>query len=353
MGWRDEQDSVYCLQASNGQEIWSVSYKCPRYGRQATGDQGLYGGPTSTPEYDGDTGLLYTLSCDGDLKCWDTTQRGREIWNVNLYDRYQVQQRPQIGRSGRRDYGYTTSPLVYQDWVIVEVGADAGTLVAFEKRTGRQVWLSQAKGPAGHTGGLAPIHVERIPCVAVLTLRGLLVVRLDQDHAGKTVAEFAWETSFVNNIATPAVFENYVLITSGYNQNAICKLEITLRGAKQIWQQPFASKVCSPVIHQGHVYWGWQQLYCLDFARGDKLWEGGRFADAGSCIITSDDRLIMWGGQGSLALVETARRSPTAYRELARIDNLFSEDVWPHVVLSGGRLFCKDWKGNLKCLAID
>ncbi len=52
-----------------------------------------------------------------------------------------------------------------------------------------------------------------------------------------------------------AVFESYVLITSGYNQDAICKLKITLQGATKDWQQPYASKVCSPVIHDGHVYW--------------------------------------------------------------------------------------------------
>ena len=171
------------------------------------GDQGLYGGPTSTPEYDRETGLLYTLSCDGDLNCWDTQRRGERVWGVNLYERYNVQRRPKIGRSGRRDYGYTTSPLLHRKSIIVEVGAQSGTLVAFDKRTGRELWQSESKGYAGHTGGLAPLTVESVPCVAVLTLRGLLVARLDGDRAGQTVAEYEWTTDFVNNIATPAVSE--------------------------------------------------------------------------------------------------------------------------------------------------
>ncbi|MCA9266708.1 MAG: PQQ-binding-like beta-propeller repeat protein, partial [Planctomycetales bacterium] len=212
MGWRDQRDFLYCLRASTGEEIWSVSYPCPRFGRRATGDQGLYGGPTSTPEYDVATGYLYTLSCDGDLHCWDTGRRGRQVWRVNLYDAYHVEQRPKIGRSGRRDYGYTTAPLVHEDWLIVEIGAHEGTLAAFDKKTGKQVWLSQAKMPAGHSGGLAPMSVEGRPCVAVFTLRGLVVTRLDEGHAGQTVAEYEWTTSFANNIATPAVFQNYVVM---------------------------------------------------------------------------------------------------------------------------------------------
>lgn len=353
MGWRDQRDYLYCLSAATGEELWSVSYECPRYGRQAIGDQGLYSGPTSTPEYDSATGFLYTLGCDGDLNCWNTNQRGALVWSLNLYDRYQPPRRPRVGRSGRRDYGYTTAPLIHEDWLIVEVGAEAGTLIAFDKTTGEQVWLSAAKGPAGHAGGLAPITVEGIPCVAAFTFNGLLVTRLDGRHAGETVAEYEWITSFANNIATPAVFENYVLITSEYNRNALCKLEITLGGAKKLWQRPLASKVCSPVIHEGHIYWSWRQLHCLDFATGETKWRGGNFSDAGSCLITGDNRLIVYGGRGTLAVVETAERSPNTYQPLAIMNRIYNDDVWPHVVLANGHLYCKSRDGQLKCFKLD
>lgn len=349
MGWRDQKDFVYCLDAKTGKEDWSVSYQCPQYGRLATGDEGLYSGPTSTPEYDVATGFLYTLSCDGDLICWDTNDRGRRIWSVNLYDTYTIHRRPKVGRSGQRDYGYTTAPLVHGDWVIVEAGADEGTLLALDSKTGKQIWQSEAKGPAGHTGGVAPMNVEGIPCVAVMTFQGLLVTRLDTGHEGRTVAQYEWITDFVNNIATPAVHDNYVLITSAYNHQAICKLEITLNGARKIWEQPFPSKVCSPIIHNGHIYFAWQRMRCLDFETGEQRWEGGTFSDAGSCIVTSDNRILVWGGRGRLALIDTADRSPAAYHELSSMDTEFSTDVWPHAVLANGRLFCKDRNGNIAC----
>lgn len=352
MGWRDGKDFLYCLQAETGEENWSTSYKCPRYGRLATGDEGLYSGPTSTPEYDKATGLLYSLSCDGDLICWDTNKRGQRIWSVNLYETYTIHRRPKVGRSGQRDYGYTTAPLVHDNWVIVEAGADEGTLLAFDKSTGKQVWRSEARGPAGHTGGVTPINVEGIPCVAVMTFNGLLITRLDAGHEGRTVAQYEWITDFVNNIATAAVFENYVLITSAYNHQAICKLEITLKEARKIWEQPFPSKVCSPIIHNGYVYFAWQRMRCLDFATGEQKWEGGAFSDPGSCILTKDNRLIIWGGQGRLALVDTADRSPSKYNELASTDRVFSTDVWPHVVLANRRIFCKDRKGGLAYFVI-
>lgn len=352
MGYADGKDTVYCLDAATGKEVWTVQYDCPQYGRFKTGDEGLYSGPSSTPEFDLETGYLYTLSTDGDLNCWDTQDKGRKVWGLNLYDQYEVQQRPKIARQGLRDYGYTSSPLVHGDSLLVEAGSKVGNLIAFARRTGKQLWASENKDPAGHNAGPVPITVEGVPCVATLTSRRLTVTRLDQGNEGKTIAEHLWETDFANNIAGPAVHENFVLITSAYNHNAICKLRISLEGATRVWQAPLASKICTPVIYNGHVYWSWRALHCLDWETGKRVWEGGKFGDAGSCIITSDGRLIVWGGSGKLALVDTADHSPKSYRELAVQDGLASTDAWPHVVLSGGHLYCKDWHGNLNCYRI-
>jgi len=353
MGFRDGRDTLYCFDVATGREMWKVAYPAPRFGRNAMGDQGLYSGVTSTPEFDPATGLVYTLSIDGDLNCFDTNRAGRRVWGINLYDRYHMQQRERIGRSGRRDYGYTTSPLVQGERLIVEVGGNRGTLMAFDKRTGRELWGSQFDDKAGHTGGPVPIAVAGVPCVAVLTLHHLLVVRIDAGHEGKTVAAHPWTTEFANNIATPTVHENQVLITSGYNQASACLLDVTLRGARVVWRRPVHSNVCSPVIHDGHVYWLSKHPVCLELATGRSLWPRGPFfGDAGSCIVTSDERLIIWGHRGELVLAETARRSPDRYTELARVGKMFRTDVWPHVVLSDGRLICKDRDGNMKCFSL-
>lgn len=351
MGWEGGTERVYCLDAATGREIWKRSYRCPKHGRYAAGDRGSYSGPSSTPEYDLETGRLYTLSLDGDLNCWDAAGGGRRVWGMNLYERYGVKRRPDVGK-GVRDYGYTTSPLVHGDRVIVEVGSDEGNLMAFDKRTGTRKWTSRCRDPAGHTGGPVPITVQGVPCVAVLTVRNLLVVRLDGGNEGKTAAKYGWVTDYANSIATPAVYRNYVLITSGYNHRKICNVKITLRGAVKVWERPHLSKVCSPVIHNGRIYWAWTKLRCLDFATGRQLWEGGDFGNPGSCIVTGDGRLIAWGRRGRLVLAETADRSPGRYTELARKDDVFSAYVWPHVVLSAGRLYCKDCRGNIKCFEV-
>jgi len=150
LGSTGAADRVVCLDAATGKTLWTQMYRCPLYGRRSMGDKGMYSGPSATPEIDTATGYLYTLSTDGDLNCWDTAAKGRRVWGLNLYDRYSVPRRARVGRSGQRDYGYTCAPLVWKDWLIVEVGAEEAAVIAFDNRTGREVWRSQARDSAGH-----------------------------------------------------------------------------------------------------------------------------------------------------------------------------------------------------------
>lgn len=269
---------------------------------------------------------------------------------MNLYDTFGVPQRPKVGRSGRRDYGYTSSPLVVNDWLIVEVGARVGNLVAFDKRSGQQRWTSECQSPAGHNGGPVPIVVEGVPCVAVQTHDGLLVARTDRGREGRTVAQWPWATDYANNIATAAVHDDCVLLTSAYNQHKMVKLRITMRGATKVWEHGDASGVCTPLVYKGHVYWAWRGVKCLDFRTGQPKWRGGRVTDAGSCTATSDGRLLVWANDGDLLLVETAEHSPDRYVELANVRNVGRADAWPHGVLAEGRFYGKDRSGRLVCL---
>ncbi len=352
LGHRDGLNIVSCLASPTGNVVWSTTYKSPRYGRNATGDEGLYSGPSSTPEFDPATQFLYTLSADGDLHCWDARHAGSQIWQRNLYDDFHMPRRAKVGRSGQRDYGYTTAPLVHDEWLLVEVGGPTGTIVAFDKRTGNEAWRSQATHVAGHTGGLSLITVEGVPCVASLTFDGLLVVRLDAAHAGETVATYPWITDFANNIASPAVRDDCVLITSEYNHQAMCKLHITLRGAEKVWEQPFGSKACTPVIHRDRIYVAWNRLRCLDWQTGELVWQGPSVGDAGSLVVTSDEKLIVWAGRGDLTLADIAATTNKSYQELTRISRLAHDDVWPHVVVANRQILCRDRHGQLRRFAL-
>jgi hypothetical protein len=109
------------------------------------------------------------------------------------------------------------------------------------------------------------------------------------------------------------------------------------------------SGVCSPAIHKGHVYWAWRGIHCVELATGREKWLAPVVGTPASCIITSDDRLIVFADNGDLHLAETAVRSPDKYSPLDRRRGLFATECWPHVVLANGRMYCRDRAGHLKC----
>lgn len=358
MGWHGKgnlkknpmgTDTVYCLDARTGKELWKQTYQCRYQSRVRTGDIHRYGGPSSTPAFDPQTKYLYTLSIDGDLRCWDTKQKGRLVWAKSFFDEYNVPQRPDVGR-GKRDYGFTSSPLIQDELVIVEVGAGEGTVMAFDKRTGERQWASLSTEPAGHTSGPVSLTVEGINCIADLTLRKLVVMRTDRGHQGETIAEYPWQTDYANNIATPAVLDNQIVVTSSYNVSRTSLIEVSLTGAREKWHTRRHSKVSSPVIYKGHVYMADGPLKCLDFKTGQLKWRGGNFWH-GSCLITAgDDKLIAFG-KGNLVLVEPFP-SGNKYHELSRVEKVVPDVCYPHVVLSDGIICCKDKAGNMVCFSL-
>lgn len=353
-GWRNKQEELRCLDAATGKAVWEVAYPCPQYSRLAIGHPEMYSGPGASPELDTESGLLYTISADGDLNCWDTRKNGHKVWGFNLTDKYHVTQRPQATarKNTLRDFGLTSSPLLFGEWVVVEVGSAEGNLMAFSKRTGQRAWVSEDKTPAGHTGGPVPITVEGVPCIAVLTLHSLLVVRTDAGHEGKTATQYEWTTDYACNISTPTVVGDSVLITSAHNKSSTCRLKVTLQGISKVWEQKVYTRECSPVVYHGHVYLTFNGLLCLDWETGETKWDGGRFGDASSLAVTGDGRIVVWANNGDLALVESADRSPDAYKELAMLKGQGEAEAWPHVVLAEGRAFCRDRVGNLKCFAL-
>ena len=188
--------------------------------------------------------------------------------------------------------------------------------------------------------------------MAVLTQRNLAVIRLDKGREGQTVGTYEWVTDFANTIAGPAVDGDSVVIAASYNHNAMCKVQFTLDGAKEVWRKKFPSKVCTPVIHEGSVYVAWNRVRCIDLKTGDLKWEGGTVGEPGSYIVTRDNRLIVYGLSGKLILIEGAKRSPKAYHELVVRDKLFASSAWPHVALADGQIYCRDREGHLAAFSI-
>ena len=97
IGNEDNVDTVYCLDCTTGDEIWTHSYTSP------TDPNEFEGGPTSTPTVAGSD--VYTIGRRGDLFCFDKVS-GEVRWSINVADEAQVR---------IPAWGFAGSPLLTGD----------------------------------------------------------------------------------------------------------------------------------------------------------------------------------------------------------------------------------------------
>src|SRR5205823_3388270 len=84
--------------------------------------------------------VIYALGSQGAVVCLDDT--GREKWRKDLVKEFGGRVNPVTG-SGL-GWGYSWSPLVAGDLVVLAPGGDGGLLLALDKTTGATVWRSKA-----------------------------------------------------------------------------------------------------------------------------------------------------------------------------------------------------------------
>ena len=132
----DDEERTIALDAKTGKMIWEHRNSTPASDDpdSAWGGQG----PNSTPLISGDR--LYAIGSSMVMHAFDR-RTGKVLWTHDPVSRHGA-----VARSG---LGYSVSPVVYGDTIIVAVGTEepnessAGrSLVALDQRTGRVVWKS-------------------------------------------------------------------------------------------------------------------------------------------------------------------------------------------------------------------
>lgn len=326
-----DKDTVYCLEAGTGKEIWKFTYDC------VAKDPNGYHGVRSTPTVDGD--LVFTTSRQGHLFCL-TAADGKVKWSKEFGKDF----------GGKTPtWGFAISPLVEGGLLIVEPGGSGAAVVALKKDTGEEVWKSEG-APAAYSSPIAyTLNGDRF--VAVLSAQGGAGRRLSD---GKTVWSFPWKTSYDVNAATPIVDGSKVFVSSGYGTG--CALyDVATNPPREVYKNKnMRNHVNSCVLWKGYLY-GFDEssLKCLDFNTGEVKWSEGKYGKGS--LILADGKLLLYSERGQLGLAEA---SPAGYKELGFVQALqvrqsypggAAKQTWATPVLADGKIYCRS-QDDLVCL---
>jgi len=321
MGNCNDKDTVFCLDAETGKEIWRYSYSC--------GKGGSYAGSRATPVISNN--LVFTFSNEGLLNCIDA-ETGKKRWSKS------------VAKEGAANlkWKYSGSPLVTDGLVIVNAGKSG---MAFELKSGKEVWKSSGVG--GYATPVFFMHNNK-KYVLLFGEKALYVVNLKD---GRVVASTAWKTKYDVNAADPIVLGDKIFISSGYDHG--CALfEFNNRKLKQVWfNKRMRSQFATPVLYDGVLYGsdgktGKGDLVAVSIKDGREKWRQSKLG-YGSLII-ADSRIIYLTDKGKLIIGKVS--SSSFKPEISQYVLTKAGKCWTMPVLSNKRLYCRGGNGKLICI---
>lgn len=333
LGTRDADSYAVCVDIATGKEVWATKFG----GDDKQGYSANWGhGPRSTPTFS--DGMIYALDPKGNLAAIDA-EKGEVKWSKNLNTDFG-------GKSG--GWGYSESPLVDGDKLIVAPGGQTAGIVALNKKTGETIWTATDVKP-GNAEYASIVPAELNGKRQYVKLFQNQVVSVDAAD-GKQLWKSDWPGKTAV-IPTPIVSGNEVYVTSGYGVG--CKLiKISAENsASDAWEINSEMKNHhGGVVKVGDHIYGFSDgpgLICQEWATGKVVWNQKDPTLTKGAVHVADGKLICLNeGDGVVTLVDASPEGFKKHGEF-KLDPQSSNRspqgrIWTHPVVVGGRLYLRD-----------
>jgi outer membrane protein assembly factor BamB len=318
---RGPQEVVVAHDLRDGSTLWQLAYPA-LFSETMGGD-----GPRATPTIAGQT--VYALGATGVLQSIDLLS-GKVLWSANILADAQAE---------NIEWGMSGSPLVTEQWVIVNPGGKTGKgLAAYDRQTGKRAWAQGDDAAAYASPVLATIDgVDQVIVQSASRLSGFDLA------TGKEL----WQTPFspMNGIAVgqPLALPGSRVFTSA-SYGAGCKMiQLSRTDAdwkvETLWENKnLRCKFSSPIHVEGSIY-GLDDgiLACLDAQTGKRLWKKGRYGHGQ--MLYAAGKLFIQAETGEFVIV---RANPQKHEEIARWTALPGIKNWNAPALAGRTLLVRN-----------
>lgn len=329
VGNASDEEIVQCIDSDTGQVVWKYSYPCSIDKRM------FEGGSASTPVIDKLRGSLYVLSHEGELRSLDLTN-GKERWKVSYLEKL---------KGKRPTWGYSSSPLLCGNMLIIVPGGRGSGVAALDPLTGEMKW-SFGNDEAAYSSPVQ-INGEREGNVMLFNSYGLSIIN---PQVGELLAKVRWKTEYDVNATLPLYISGHVFVCSGYdkgggmfrlNEN---KLDLIYETKNTVCQFQ------SPIKSGGHAYMvigdnsTKAKLACMSLENGSIKWTQPLSGNRGN-IITADGKLIVVSERGEVVLCDASEKG---FNEHGRFQALGGR-CWAAPSFADSKLYIRNNSGRLVC----
>jgi outer membrane protein assembly factor BamB len=333
---KEVEEVVIALDAATGKTLWEYVYKAPGSGMALENGPG----PHVTPLIVGDR--VCTVGINAIMNCFEK-KTGKVAWTKDLYKDFPG--------ASHMDRGYSTSPILYKNTIILTVGGHDHAVVALNPANGALVWAKNDFGNSPSSPMLINVkgHDE---LVAFLDDGGKdlahgLVTGIDPNN-GQLLWTHPHKTSWDLNIAMPVWGEDNILVISSAYGTGARGLQLTESGGKtevkELWFNQRMRIHHGTMIRVGdYVYgssgdFGPAPLMAINAKTGEMKWQDRGFPKAN--FVYADGKFIVVDEDGGISL---ALLSPEGAKVLSKA-SLLSHNAWTPPSLAGTKLYVRDRK---------
>jgi len=323
---------VICIDRDSGKIVWqSTAWEGTPYDNRHR--KSSYA--ASTPATDGK--LVYAFFGTEGLYAYDF--KGKLAWKAD------------IGKLGTVGMGTGTSPILFENLVIVQADEENGAasfIVAIDKNTGKEAWRTPRKVQVSWS---TPLLVKTASRAELITSGTEAVVAYDP-ATGKEL----WRHKGVesNAIPSPVANNEMVFLVAGFPAKIAMAIKLgqngDLTGTPNVpWTYAKGTAyVPSPILYGDYLYLTTDRgiLTCLDAKTGEVKYEGGRIpipATFTASPVAFEGKILMTSEDGDTFIVKAGPKHEVLGT------NSVGEPVYASPAIADGRIFIRGEK-NLYCI---
>jgi outer membrane protein assembly factor BamB len=323
---RDDKEVVVCYDADSGEEVWA--HEDPTRFFEPLSQAGPRGTPTFAD------GRIYALGATGKLNCLDAAT-GNSIWSHDIDKDAGAEVEP--GGFAMRQWGYSNSPLVVGDKVIVFAGGDHDKgLLAYSVDKGEPIW-EFAAGTDGYSS----------PQLASLGGQTQVLIHCDKRLAAVDPAtgKLSWEwpcKGMLLPITQPQPVGEGQFLAQAEDGVQLVKVSHTDDGwtPERKWESgAIKPSLNDYVVHNGSAYGFSDGVFCcLDMDSGKRRWKGGRYGHGQVLLLADQPLLFVMSESGEGVLIAPDEKK---LNELTRFQAIEGK-TWNHPVIARGKLYARN-----------
>ncbi len=314
-----ESDYLVSLAASDGQEQWRY-----RISKTYKGHDGSDDGPLATPMIA--DGTVYGLGAWGDLFALSLAD-GKKIWAHQVVE--------SLG-ARKPEYGFSTTPTVVDDMLVIELGGKDGRSIAgFDRATGELRW-STGDDDVGYQ---SPLVLEIGGKTQVLAVTNHHLIGLEP-KTGRVIWQVAHDQGDFEGFSQPVPVGKDGFLLTYWTEAVLYRVRSEAKnpGIDEVWRSKnLRGTYAIPAPFGDHIFgFSGRFLTCVEAASGDMVWKSR--PPGGGNLVLVDGHLVIQAPGGELVV---AVASAEGYVEKARVKAL-ERGYYTRPSFAGGRVFLRN-----------